>query len=57
MPSLASGTFVQTAASTAMTAPDYRSNKRWVKTLGLVYFFCVKLYENLNKNLTAPNDG
>lgn len=57
MPSLASGTFAQTAARTAMTAPDYGSNKRQVKRLRLLYLFCVKLYEDFSKYLTAPNDG
>lgn len=28
MPSLASGTFTQTAASTAMTAPDYGTDRK-----------------------------
>lgn len=48
MPSLASGTFAQTAASTAMTAPDYGlKNKKTGQRLGLLYLLCVKLYKIL----------
>lgn len=57
MPNLASGTFVQTEARTAMTAPDYGSNKSQVKQVGLLQVFCVKLYEDFSKCLTAPNEG
>lgn len=55
MPSLASGTFAQTAASTAMTAPDYRFKtkrqckdvKCWIYLL-LNIIFNVKHCYNMN---------
>lgn len=41
MPSLASGTFAQTAASTAMTAPDYDlKTKKPLKNEIIVFLLC-----------------
>ena len=59
MPSLASGSFAQTAARAAMTAPDYRSHKKMDENTRIIVFFfiCVKQYQDFSKFLTAPNDG
>lgn len=57
IPSLASGTFAQTAASTAITAPDYGDKKIQNKDKAYCSSSFVEVYDDINRYLTAPNDG
>lgn len=56
MPNLASGTFVHTAARTAMTAPDYGFKKDMLKIKDYHICFPFSHLTSL-QYLTAPNDG
>lgn len=58
MPSLASGTFAQTAASTAMTAPDYSLKQKNKDVKCCIYSLLNYILVILHYlSHTAPNDG